>query len=102
MKKLVYIILIFTLMHCTSNDIASDSQRSWCYSHAEVGEYTSRPSTNVPELRSLWVSLRQAKSLYQNDTGSQVILSTFKENLANNTEKYLQLCKIWADMNQVQ
>ena len=103
MKKLLIIFLILIISNCTSDDTASDSQRSWCYSHAGLGNIVSLNGVRVSdEKRILWGNLRTAQALYKNDSGFEVFLPTFKSTLAKNTESSLELCKIWADMNEVE
>jgi hypothetical protein len=70
------------------------------YSHAELGQIADLNNVKMNET-NLWKTLHTAKDLYKNDTGVLVNLPLFKKSLEINTENSLDLCKIWADMNEV-
>ena len=100
MKKILIISLILVITNCTADNIATDSQRSWCYSKAGLGQVETlyRPSQ---ETQRQWGNLRSARNLYENDTGKKFYLPSFKERLEKETQSSLELCKIWADMNDI-
>ena len=100
MKKILIISLILVITNCTADNIATDSQRSWCYLNAGLGQVETLPRTSQ-EIQKLWENLRSARNLYENNTGNEFFLPAFKVNLEKKTQSSLELCKIWADMNDI-
>ncbi len=82
------------------SNTATDSQRSWCYLNGGYGGVELTPFF-TDEQTVLWSTLRQARKLYEIDTGNKVILSQFKESVGKKSTNALELCKVWADMNEV-
>tara|TARA_X000001036_G_C20301576_1_gene652585 strand:+ start:264 stop:560 length:297 start_codon:yes stop_codon:yes gene_type:complete len=97
MKKTFLIISLIVFSFCSSQDIASDSQRNWCY--GAIVE-----STLDPQLKLKYID---AHMLYGNESESKEIPNTaseiyeFRTNLEQNNEESLRICKIWADMSGI-
>ena len=97
MKKTFLIISLF-FSFCSSQDIATDSQRNWCYS--AISEL-NQGLQDTERYRTLFVTFASAIKLYENDSGNKVNSSTLKASIENNSNNALELCKVWAEMNQV-
>ena len=95
-----YYFLILTFISCstTSSELATDSQRNWCY--GAISEL-NRGLQNTEYYRNLFVTFTSAIKLYENDSGNKINISTVKASIENNSNNALELCKIWAEMNQV-
>ena len=100
MKKYLFFASIVLLTSCSTSYTATDSQRNWCYRYGGYGSAQLTPFFTDEQL-ALWSSLRQARDLYEIDTGIEVNLSQFKENIGNKLTNELELCKVWADMNDI-
>ena len=93
MKFKYTITFALLLIACTSNSVdanlASDTQRNWCYGAVRNPNY------------ELLNSLTDAHVLYrtENNVSTQFSLNKFEDGLTEGSEYSLRVCKIWADMN---
>tara|TARA_Y100001970_G_C13926556_1_gene696040 strand:- start:434 stop:727 length:294 start_codon:yes stop_codon:yes gene_type:complete len=94
--KLKHIILFaILLIACTSNNIATDEQRSWCYAKALM----------IRDDDDLHRTFDDAHRLYRDEEGIEADFGKnnlnvpFRKNLAANDKEALRICKIWADIN---
>ena len=92
MKFKYTITIAILLVACTPSNQASDSQINWCYS-------ASNWQTNND--RDIYWSSYDAESLYFEESGENLSINTMRDELVEGTERSLRLCKIWADMNNV-
>ena len=109
MKKYFLFASIILLASCSTNNTATDSQRSWCIAREiKIGnileKYTSNKSLTQEELDFIddyRDSYFTAKDIYENDY--QVDLSDYKHlsNLYDNDDTALKICKIDADINNI-
>ena len=107
-KILILAIIIFA--NCTSQDLANDSQRSWCIAReVKIGnlvekwslsnQYTQEELDFIDEYR---VTHFAALDIYENDY--QVDLSNYSNHLTklyDNEDAALRICKIDADINNI-
>ena len=100
MKKYFIILLIF-ISSCSPSDTATESQRSWCYANANLGEDNDFIFLASEETNKYYQTLRDARDLFENDTGITFNISILDTKIENGSENALKLCKIWADINQV-
>ena len=104
LKQLLFLTILF--IACTNSEVdnspelATDSQRNWCY--GIVIDIKVKGLGN-PELFDLSQQLRVAYTLYSDETGLpyQSTLETFQQQLADKTSEGMRICKIWADMEKV-
>ena len=80
--------------------LASDKQRSWCIAMS----YTAAPINLLQftqEEVNLYYTFSSARSLHLNDSGIAIEPKNFQKNLKSNEESELRVCKIWADINDI-
>ena len=93
--KLKHIILFaILLIACTSNNIATDEQRSWCYAKALMIRDDDLHRTFDDAHR-----LYRDEEGIEADFGKNNLNVPFRKNLAANDKEALRICKIWADIN---
>ena len=96
--KLKHIILFaILLIACTSNNLATDKQKNWCYSKALM----------ILDDENLYDTYYDAHDLYRAEQGLEPINAfysnvLFRNNLAVNDKEELRICKIWADINDIE
>lgn len=110
MKKYLLFALIILLASCSTNNTATDSQRSWCIAR-EVkivnllenwslsNQFTQEELDFIDEYR---VTHYAALDIYENDY--QVDLSNYSNHLTklyDNEDAALRICKIDADINNI-
>ena len=104
MKKLI-ILIVFVFLNCSSSldNLASDSQRNWCYGAANELDVGPTGLVDTDRYRKLLSSFVSAINLDNelNDTVEDYGFLSFKDRLEESTQEALQICKIWADMNEV-
>ena len=100
-RRIVF-LLIFISCSSSTTELATNSQRNWCYGKVQylqslIGTF----KTLSDEERFLVFSYNDSFDLYEKDFGIDLnsSYSGFEDGLINNTDEYLKICKIWADMN---
>ena len=97
MKKTFLIISLF-FSFCSSQDMATDSQRNWCY-----GALLETINDNQLKLKYLDAHILYASENESNDIPNTISdIGKFRTNLGQNNEDSLRICKIWADMNGIE
>lgn len=101
MKKYYLIISLLIFSFCSSQDMATDSQRNWCYYHAE---YLTVSRTRIEfldvNIQQSWKSFDVANELaFKKDIIIDSTRNNFQTLIGDNEENSLKICKIWADMN---
>ncbi len=105
--KLKHIILFaILLIACTStsSELPTDKQKNWCY-----GILNSEPEIGVEAVNLISIRLKSAIDLYniENDTNNgdpsftTYYYPLFSNLLTQGDKEALRICKIWADMNNI-
>ena len=102
LRHLLFFIILF--IGCTSSEIedsaelASDSQRNWCY--GVINDIRFDSLIGNPELVNLVNQLGTAYRLYVNETQTEIVRSheILQKQLTDKTPEGMRICKIWADM----
>ncbi len=104
-RNLIFLIILF--IACTnaeienSPDLATDSQRNWCY--GIVNDISVKGLGGNFDLVDLRQQLQVAYQLYENETDSQIEVSMEKllKQLEDKIPEGMRVCKIWADMMEI-
>ena len=109
LRRFLFLILFF--IGCSNSQIentvelATDSQRNWCYGTAY--DIRIKGILGNPELVDLVNKFQGAYNLYAKETEKDLSRleifdwGEFQQELSDNTPGAMRLCKIWADMEDI-
>tara|TARA_B100001564_G_scaffold100118_1_gene82297 strand:+ start:1033 stop:1362 length:330 start_codon:yes stop_codon:yes gene_type:complete len=108
MKKTFLIISLF-FSFCSSQDMATDSQRNWCIAQFDQQEKLSDSFWLLDlEDRALVAEFQQdivtAIEIYENDYPAKELdwsWDGLEDGFLSNDNDYLKYCKIVADINEI-
>ncbi len=95
------LILVFILcVACGSPDLANDYQKEWCIDTfwRLYGEIPVNWKDGDTELT---FSFHDSISIYVNETNNEIIPASFRMKLLENNENYLEVCKIWYEVENI-
>ena len=98
MKRVIFVFLLF--ITCSSPDLANDFEKEWCI-ETFWRLYGEIPVNWEDGDVDLTFSFHDSISTYEKMSNNQIISGSFRMKLIENDENYLEVCKIWYEIENI-